>query len=633
MRVRLRRGSVRTLGAMALGMLLAGCATMPDSGAPATDSGSQESNTQSTRLVVVAVPPQPQEQPADLLVGFLDDLVSDESNYSTAKEYLADPSSWHPSAQVMVLNHLHQTWMSGSVASGRMTFSVSGELDATLNSQQDYIPGNQKPVQEQFSFVRNAKGNWQITDLPPGLIIRPTDFQRLYESVNLYYPAQNSATGDGAPPLVANPVWVRIRIDPLRDAARALVNGAPPWLGSVVSSAFPSGLSVDSVVAGSDGTAKVVLDSRDDALLDNPARCREAAAQMLSTLTSVPQQQGAQSSQQISAAALYDHASGSEMCWAGGDNPYAVQQPGGDATAYFVDASGRLDSLDVVSGQATTVPGQLEPSGGLGISAFAVAPGTAGQVAVVPRSGQDLYVGTLAGSSTSQRSALHGPPQSISSPSWDSTGTLWVVDSDPASASPVVALTKSGTVHIPVTVKGLRPGETVGGLRVSEDGARIALIVDGGGTSTVEVGWVMRSGTASAPAMTVFGLHDVVQSLNSAQSLNSVQAVSWMDDDSVIVLGQSATSAKALSVWEVDGSTALIPSAAAPQATSGMTSISALQADPDLAKAPLLGDSNGDPTDSGRVYIWGESGANPVWRKVRTEGAASDPGPMPSYPG
>ncbi|QMU75317.1 hypothetical protein GXW83_05655 [Streptacidiphilus sp. PB12-B1b] len=626
MRVRLRRGSARTLGAMALGMVLAGCATMPDSGAPAPDAGSQDSSTQSTRLVVVAVPPQPGDGPADLLVGFLDDLVSDEADYTTAKEYLADPGSWNPAAQVMVLDHLHQDPVSGSPASGKMTFDVTGDLVATLNSQQDYTPGPsgpQKQVRERFSFVRNSKGNWQITDLPQGLIIRPTDFQRLYESVDLYYPGKNSTGGAGEPPLVANPVWVRIRIDPLRDAARALANGAPPWLGPVVSSAFPSGVSVDSVSTDGNGAAKVVLSSQDNALLDNRGRCDEAAAQMLATLGSVPDQQGS-SSQQVRSAALYDHATGAEMCWTGTGNAYEPAQPPGDATAYFVDAAGRLDSLDVISGQAVPVPGQLEPAG-LGIGAFAVAPGTSGRVAVVPRSGQDLYVGNLTGSSSSQRSALHAPPKSISSPSWDSTGTLWAVDSDPASHSPVVAVTDNGAVRVPVTVKGLAAGDTVAGLRVSDDGARIALIVDGAGSSTAEVGWVARSGTPAAPVMTVFGLHNV------AQSLNSVQAVSWMDDDSVMVLGQSPTSAKALSVWEVDGSTALIPSPAAPQTTSGMTSIAALQSEPDLTKAPLLGDSNGDPTDSGRVYLW-ETGVN-VWRKVRTEGAAADPGPMPSYPG
>ena len=626
MRVRLRRSSVRTLGAMALGMVLAGCATMPDNGTPAPDSSSQDANTQDTRLVVVAVPPQAGEDPADLLTGFLDDLVSDEPDYTTAKEYLADPGAWNPGAQVTVLDEITQGRPSGSMASGRITFTISGRVEATLDSRQGYLPGDNRLVHEQFAFVRNAKGRWLITGLPPGLVIRQGDFQRLYESANLYFPAQNSRSSNGVAPLVADPIWVRSRINPLKDAARALVGGFPGTMGPVVTSAFPSGVSVASVVPNSDGTAKVVLDSSDGSLLDDQSTCQEMAAQMYATLSSVPVQQGVQSGQQISRAALYEGSHGTEKCWAGPGSAYAPVQ-GPASTAYFVDSTGHLKSLDVLAGRATSVPGALEPASAGGISAFAVAPGNAGQVAVVSRDGQDLYVGTLAGSPSSQHSALHG--KSISSPSWDETGTLWVVDSDPAAPSQVMALTGNGATRIPVTVTGLPAGDSVEGLRVSEDGARIALIVGDGSQNTVEVGWVARSGSPSAPTLTITGL----RYLAKATQLSSVQAVSWADDDSVIVLGQSTMSAKALSTWEVDGSSVLIPAPAAPQAVSGMTTVAALEADPDPVKEPLLGDSYGDSTGMGTVYVWQADSNPPSWKKMRVQGQTSGSGPMPAYPG
>jgi len=630
MRVRPRRSDVRVLGVLALGMVLAGCATMPDSGAPAPISGSQDANTQSTQLVVVAVPPQANEEPGELLVGFLDDLVSDEADYTTAKEYLADPSAWNPGAQVTVLDEIRRNRSYGSLASGRITYSVSGKVDATLDSDQDYLPGpvHGETVNEQFSFVRNAKGRWQITGLPQGLIIRAQDFQRLYESANLYFPANGSRNSSEVSPLVADPIWVRSRINPLKDAARALVNGFPAQLDSVVTSAFPAGVSVSSVATDSDGTTKVVLDSHNRSLLDNESTCTEMAAQMYATLSSVPAQQGAQTSQQINSVALYEGSDGTQKCWVDGNSAYAPEQ-GPASTAYFVDASGHLKSLNVVTGHATSVPGVLEPSNAGGIGAFAVAPGNTQRVAVVPRNGQNLYVGTLTGAASSQHSVLQGPANSISSPSWDETGTLWVVDSDPAAISQVVALTGAGSTQVPVTVEGLSPGESVAGLRISEDGSRIALIVDDGNQSNVEVGWVARSGTPSSPALTIVGLRSVAPT----PMLSSVQAVSWVDDDSVIVLGQSTTSAKALSTWQIDGSSALIPPPAAPQVISGMTTVSALEADSDPVKEPLLGDdSSTDPTtDSGKVYAWG-TGTNPTW-KMRVQGQTSGNGPMPSYPG
>ncbi|QMU67868.1 LpqB family beta-propeller domain-containing protein [Streptacidiphilus sp. P02-A3a] len=626
MRVRLRRSSVRGLSALALGMVLTGCATMPDSGAPGPDSGSQETTNQANnRLVVVAVPPQAGEAPAELLVSFLDDLVSDEPDYSTAKEYLADPGAWDPSARVTVLDEIRQSRTSGSLASGKITYTVSGTVDAMLDADQDYVQGSNTEVHEQFSFVRNAKGNWQITGLPPGLIIRSGDFQRLYESANLYFPANGSHNSNGVPPLVADPIWMRSRIDPLEDAARALVSGFPAQLGSVVTSAFPAGVSVGSVLPNSDGTAKVVLNSSDRTLLDDQNACTEMAAQMYATLSSVPVQQGEQSSQQVSSVALYQGSDVTQKCWVGGNSPYAPAQ-GPASTAYFVDTSGHLKSLNVVTEHVASVPGVLEPASAAGISAFAVAPGNGGQVAVIPHDGQDLYVGTLAGSASSQHSALHG--KALSSPSWDGTGTLWVVDSDPTAPSQVMALTADGTHRVPVTVEGLPPGGSVEGLRVSQDGARIALIIGEGNQSTVAVGWVERSGPAASPTLTVIGLRYIALS-----KLTSVQAVSWADDDSVIVLGQSTTSAKALSTWEMDGSSVLIPAPAAPQATSGMTSVSALEADPDPVKEPLIGDSYDDPTDSGKVYVWG-TGTNPTWKKLQVQGQTTGSGgPMPSYPG
>ena len=632
MRVRLRRSSARTLGALALGMLLAGCATMPDSGAPAPNSGSQDANTEANRLVVVAVPPQAGEEPNDLLVGFLDDLVSDEPDYSTAKEYLADPSAWNPGAQVTVLKEISQTKGPGSLASGRITYFVSGRVEGTLDDNQNYSPEANTLVQEKFSFVRNAKGRWEITDLPPGLIIRAQDFQRLYESADVYFPANGSHNSNGVAPLVADPIWVRMRINPLKDAAQALVNGFPAELGptqfgSVVTSAFPAGVSVASVVTDSDGMAKVVLRSSDSSLLDNQSSCTEMAAQMYATLSSVPVQPGEQASQQVNSVALYEGSGTTEKCGMGGDtrSPYALEQ-GPESTAYFVDSSGYLESLNVVSGQVNSLAKTLEPSSAQGISAFAVAPGDTQQVAVVPRSGTDLYVGTLSGAESSQHSVLHGPSGSIASLSWDETGTLWVVDRDPAAPSPVMALTGDGSTRIPVTVLGLTTGESVSGLRVSEDGSRVALIVDSGNDSKVEVGWVARSGTSSAPVLTIIGLRSI------APSLTTIQSVSWADDDSVIVLGQSNTSAKALSTLEIDGSSAVVPDPVAPQATSGMTTVSALEANPDPVRWPLLGDSFSDATDSGKVYVWG-TGANPTWKKMSAQGQTTGNGPMPSYPG
>lgn len=158
MRVLLCRSSVRAAGALAMGVVLAGCATMPDSGAPVPGSGDQSSSVQNSQVVVFAIPPEPEEGPANLLSGFIDDLVSDEADYRTAKEYLAEPKAWNPGAQVTVLDDIQQTLVSGSATSGRMTFEVSGQVEATLDASHTFSPPkSQTRFSEPFVFEKNPR--------------------------------------------------------------------------------------------------------------------------------------------------------------------------------------------------------------------------------------------------------------------------------------------------------------------------------------------------------------------------------------------------------------------------------------------------------------------------------------------
>ncbi len=625
MRVLLCRSSVRAAGALAMGVVLAGCATMPDSGAPVPGSGDQSSSVQNSQVVVFAIPPEPEEGPANLLSGFIDDLVSDEADYRTAKEYLAEPKAWNPGAQVTVLDDIQQTLVSGSATSGRMTFEVSGQVEATLDASHTFSPPkSQTRFSEPFVFEKNPQGNWQITDLPQGLIISQSDFVRLYESADLYFPTKGSSSSNGTPPMVADPIWVRSRIDPLKAAAQALVNGASSWLGPVVGTAFEPGVSVESVTVGTDGTAKVVLGSKDAGLLNSPSACAEMAAQMYLTLNSVPTQQALQAGQQITSAALFQGDADNAACSASSSSAYTSAQTPAPDTAYFVDSSGHLQSLDVGKGRVESVSGLLEPASVPGIGAFAVAPGGTGQVAVVSPDGEALYVSTLQATTAPTRPALQSLVKGgLSSPSWDVTGTLWVTDSDPAADSQVMAVLPGSSTHVPVTVEGLPAGATVKGLRVAADGARIALIVGNGSESTVEVGAVQRSGTSTDPELRIIALHPI------APALTGVKAVTWQDDDSLMVLGQSATTpATALSVWEIDGSSTLIPGPAAPESTGeGMTTVAELESN---SAAAALGDSSEEP---GKIYVWEGSGvSNPHWQPMPdAQGAKS--GPMPSYPG
>lgn len=92
-------------------------------------------------------------------------------------------------------------------------------------------------------LTKDAKsGQWRIDDLPQGVVMGESDFQRNYMSVNKYYFASNTSVGASSQPIaVADPVFVRRRVDPVTQMVRSLLNGPTSWLGPVVRSSFPTG--------------------------------------------------------------------------------------------------------------------------------------------------------------------------------------------------------------------------------------------------------------------------------------------------------------------------------------------------------------------------------------------------------
>ena len=98
-----RRRSVRAAAYGVCGVvLLAGCASMPDSG---DLRGVDSTPRQDTQVRVFAMPPQKNAQPPEIVSGFLEALTSDDPNYSTARQYLTSAASqaWDPGLSTTIL--------------------------------------------------------------------------------------------------------------------------------------------------------------------------------------------------------------------------------------------------------------------------------------------------------------------------------------------------------------------------------------------------------------------------------------------------------------------------------------------------------------------------------------------------
>ncbi|WP_152617702.1 LpqB family beta-propeller domain-containing protein [Phaeacidiphilus oryzae] len=617
-----RRRRVRALGVLVAALsaaLLSGCATMPDSGPVSQasgDGGTDAQNAQNAQVRVYAVPPRAGEQPKQLLMDFLDAVTSDESGFATARQYLTSEASqhWRYGAQISVLDGPPSISVVPQ-GSEHVHIEISGDRVATVDSQSAYQPETRnRSFSAGFDFVndRSTGGQWRIDHLPSGMILQQIDFQRIYQSVNLYFPSRTTGVGGDPhqPVLVPDPVFLRSRTDPVTEAARALLQGPTSWFGDIAYSGFPSGARLlDDQVSPDDSGAVHLHLSGVRGLYQEQDICREMAAQMLTTLQDA-------SSGAVKQVSLASGTKGSDACSV---DPTSAGQWSQDqlsedpGTAYYLGSGGQVMKAAPDSGTAQQVRlGQPTVTADGGPGAIAVSRVGDTRIAEVTKGGHQLYVesavpGGEGGdpSTGGKQPWLTSSSGSLSAPSWDGTGTLWVADGD-AGGSQVRAMLNGK--QVPVQLVGLG-GRQVKGLRVSADGTRIALRLAQGGQSTLWLGQVVRAGRVDAPSFTIGGLRPV------APQLVDVYSMSWVADDGLIVLGRPSGGAKELEYVDTDGSPAA-PGAAQVPMVEGMTTVSASLA----ASQPLLADSG----SAGTVYRLQQ---NTSWRALSPGGGA------PTYPG
>ncbi|KDN85239.1 LpqB family beta-propeller domain-containing protein [Kitasatospora cheerisanensis] len=559
-------------GAALLAAAATGCVAMPSGGAPQR-LGAPQGAADGVQVHVYPVAPHRGESPGDLLAGFLDSSNADQADYDTAKQYLTPDAAkrWRPDAQVVVLAeapHLSHPVPAQDATTAQL--SVSGTQVAELDGRHTYQARSGDAYQQDFTFVKVAEGpdagQWRIDALPDGLIVDQTNFKNTYKPVHRYFFAAPDPTSERAqanPVLVADPIYLRRRIDPLTEAAQATADGPSQWLRPVVTSKL-DGIKVLGVTAGDNRVATVKVDGTD--LGKNQTGCRQMAQQLFQTLVdqqgkldrldlSTPKNGGCT----ITAAEAAQVAPGVLAGGANGTQAY-IQLTDGRLTRY-------LDGMEPAP--VPGVLGQVSQNGQPRIGELAVRrDGNA--AAVIANDGRNLFRTGLTetdkyGESVTSSRAPQ-PGQGLASPSWDGRQDLWLVDRDPA--APKVLMVRDRTV-VPVTVDDL-DGRSVQSLRISSDGTRIALLLRrGNGPTTLALGLVTHSGTAAAPAARITAVRDI------APQLTEVAAVSWGDADQLVVLGKEADRLQQLHFLGTDGS----QSTDSPlQGGESMTALSATEA-------------------------------------------------------
>ncbi|MFE6890147.1 LpqB family beta-propeller domain-containing protein [Streptomyces sp. NPDC057694] len=590
---------------------------MPDSGGLESVEASQRPDSQ---VRVFALPPQDDAAAKSIVEGFLEALTGDDPSYAVARKYLTSKAAktWHPERQTVVLKEAPGATSTDRANSGDdgHGFELTGTQIASLDEEQAYRPADHRyEGRLHLSLVETAKGKpkqWRIDTPPDGVVLGKTDFQRIYQSVNKYYYAVDSgaASAGGASQnrLVADPVFVRRWVDPLTETVREVLAGPTRWLNPVVTTSFPlkAGLRAGTKSLAPDDANKLTVPLNKTADSIGSARCKKMAAQILYSLRDL-------SSSSVDDVEL-ERADGRLMCTLAkpaADALVAPRYSEGTEYQYFLDDKGRLVRMPGTSGSHQKPEPVAGPMGEGERRMRSVAISRDQErAAAVSGDGRSLYVASMVTNASLGDALAHSGAKAekdgFTTPSWDGNGDLWVADRDPKNPRLLVFGQGQADRMQEVRVGDLGDEARIEAVKMSADGARIALLVNEDGKTRLKVGRVEREhGTTDGDveiSVADLGL--------AAPEMEEVTAVSWAGGSRLVVVGREPGGLQQIRYVQSDGST---PTG---QALPGLTRVSEIAAaDTDL---PLLAHS-----DDGIVRL--PSGS--AWQSVLKDGTA------PVYPG
>ena len=600
--VRLRARAWRVAAAIATVIAIvasvAGCVGMPNSGPPGSVTAVQASTLPDLNSGLFAAAPTPGAAPWEIVQGFLTASASYPID-AVALAYLAS-RKWDPAWSVTVFStfnvpHRADIRSAGKHGGKRATVDFSGPVQAAFNATGQYVSAKdqvQKAGAYTFQLVQ-VNGQWRISN-PPGYRIIPAwEFPLVYKAQDLDY---FDPAGDV---LVPDSVFVPLGTSPsqlVKSLVTALTNQPQtPWLQQgVAQTKFPRGTTVLGVTL--DGPAATV-NLGGTAMAKASYMQRElVSAQLVWTLTGsqaspsaiqsveleingkpftpvtsacdVSQSQSA--FQKLSAFECYNPYPSSpasfsyvegEQAWLRCGSEAQTQQGYIGPVLPMVSRGGVLTSPGcpgsgfVQTNSPTAPPAQTASLPAM--SMLAVSPygtGKEKQEVAFVSAGQDaLYIGALSDHAVQFPRTPRMIGSGITAISWDRNDNLWVVQD-----GAIFMVPASGK---PAPVAGFGAGIT--DLSVAPDGVRIAIIVQDGTGSQLELAAVNPSGSASAqPTGGQIGTpaaHPYISQVTPlGPNITDAIALTWYDADNLLVLDRTSGGN---TLWEVpvDGQQAIGP--------------------------------------------------------------------------
>lgn len=495
--------------ALAVAVGVAGCAGMPTSG-EVRDGAADVSDP--GEIVYYAAGPAVDGEPQTIVEGFLRAAEAGPTSnvpFSVAQEFLTVDAwnGWERYARVLVLEGdpvltVEEADEDSTSVLVRATASVVASLDERGVYSEEPRPS---PIEVTFALTRGSNGQWRISQLEDGLLLTSAFFSASFHRTNLYFPTPDLAW------------WVPdVRWFPRQawrtHAVRELLTGPVPWLADSVVSVFPEGtqLAIEAVTVGEDGTVGVNLTSP---ISEASAQDRDLiAAQLRATLV-----EGEGRS-----IALYDRTAPLRVTETAEPSMPVTQ---GDALAYTAGVLKRVEGRSLVDLDEPISLQDLAPT--------ALALGPSGDPVVV-RSGTGALV---------RVTGPEAPVELLSgidlvAPSVDRFGAVWSGEGD----SLLVVLPSGRTEALRVD---WLEGRTVESIRVSPEGARIAIVSGGGGGRQVHVAGVLRDADQIPTGLS--------SPMRVGTPVGGASQVVWQEDTVLGLVGRDENGARTVFLSGVGG--------------------------------------------------------------------------------
>lgn len=529
-------------GSVALALLVAGCSGVPTSSTPQVIGSVQGAPVEPIKPTIT---PQPGAEPRAIVQDFLRANLSEPIDRG-AHEFLTPEEQRKWSDQTVTI-------LSGSVENasvGLPTYDnpthagikVDGTQLGALAADGTYSPappgsgGSGQPWSYQYGLERN-NGQWRISDAPQsGLVVYADEFAQNYRAVRLYFYDQSEQH------LVPDVRYTRL--EATQDVAtwelRRLIAGPSSDLGDAVRSELPNPPTNANpfVTLGADGSMRIELPG--SSRLDADTK-KLLAAQLIMTFANSQPQLALTITDggtpidipdfppEITKSALQHDPATADLFNSNDQVP-----------VFYLDPSHRL-----VRGDAgAPVTGPLGSAGRYDLTSIAVAPPEDDYyVAATVGTGSDrtFWMGRMQ-TGLRQTTVPRGP---LTRPSWAAgLPEAWVANGTH------LYRVSWGNVALPPQVSevstALQPGDRITALRLSPEGTRIAMIVQGPtGIAQLWVGAVVRTGSGGDISVRIASPQPIVP---PSYRLNDV---AWDDDTTLWVVGTDDTQQRGYGIWSV----------------------------------------------------------------------------------